>query len=64
MSNGNKTAPPSTLFEYVIQALSPRSKHAIDLTAFNMAQGKVESKKKGKMRRGHLKLAYSNGHAK
>ena len=64
MSNGNGIALPSTLFEYIIRALVPRSKNVIDLRAYNIAQGKIESKRKGKIRRGRLWLAHSNNNVK
>lgn len=60
MPNDKVIVPPSSLFEYVIQALSPRSKHAIDLTAFNIARGKIErQKKRKKLQRRRFRVVHS-----
>ena len=60
MANDRMIAPPMSLFEYIIKALAPRSKHAIDLHAFNVAREKIARKKKEKRCRSTLWLAYSN----
>lgn len=59
MPNDRIIVPPSSLFEYVIQALAPRSKHAIDLTAYNAAEERIAHKKK-KAKSSHLRLVRSN----
>jgi len=65
MPNDKVIVPPSSLFEYVIQALAPRSKHAIDLCAFNVAREKIAHKRKEKIKqRRHLQLVHSNSDAR
>jgi len=64
MPNNGRTAPPSTIFERIIKALVPRSNHAIDLHAYNIAREKIEQKRKKKRKRKHLWLAYSSNSIK
>ena len=64
MPNDRMLAPPETLFEYIIKALVPRSKNAINLRAFNVAREKIAQKRKEKQKRGHLRLAYSSNNTR
>lgn len=60
MPNDRMVEPAENFFEYVIRILAHRSKHAIDLCAFNAARERIAHRRKARARHRHLRLVHPN----